>query len=258
MFGLEYLCNLYDMQQTELAEKVGVSKQIVNIWMKKTRPIPKKYYDKLSEIFKGIDSKYFSKELTELDKLEIQMQKLDSEWVCEEYEDQIDNPVTGEPERDENGNIIIVKKFATDKGQEMEYERLKYEVDEVKLINRLKQTLAEVFYNEQLKENYVYGDEINQAYSVLNLYELFIRIIEKGGISRNTIRTILESINIYQNGEMDKYIKNNKENDEEDNRSDKDILIEKVGTIIKDEEQRIRKQAEYWLEMSKGMEDLFK
>lgn len=243
MFGLEYLCDLYDMQQTELAEKVGVSKQIINIWMKKTRPIPKKYYDKLSELFGGLDSKYFSKELTELDKLEIQMNKLDSEWISEEYEEEIYDPVTGEPERDKDGNIITRKGVYTDRGQEQWYETLKYQIDEAKLSNRLKQTLAEVFYKAQTNEDYMYGDELSEAYSILNLYELFINIIEKGGISRSTLRNVLTGIANYQKKDF--------------NENNNDLAI-KITGVIKEEEDRLRKEAEYWLEMSKGMDDLFK
>ncbi|MBN1061292.1 hypothetical protein DVV95_05595 [Clostridium botulinum] len=243
MFGLDYLCSIYNMQQTELAEKLGVSKQIINIWMKKTRPIPKKYYDKLSEIFGGLDSKYFSKELTELDKLEIQMNKLDNEWIAEEYEEEAYDPVTGEYERDKNGNIIMIKKIATDRGQEMYREMLKYDIDKARLVNRLKQTLAEVFYKAQLKEDYIYGDEINEAYSILNLYELFIEIIEKGGISIYSIRNVLTGIANYQ---------------KKDFNEDNNTLSVKITNIIKDEEDRLRKEAEYWLEMSKGMDDLFK
>jgi len=243
MLGLEFLCELYDMQQTELAEKVGVSKQIVNIWMKKTRPIPKKYYDKLSEIFGGLDSKYFDKELTALDKLEIQMNKLDSEWIAEEYEEEAYDPVTGEYERDKDGNIVMIKRVATDRGQEQYYERLKYEIDEAKLINRLKQTLAEVFYKAQVSEEYVYGDELSEAYSILNLYELFIKIIEKGGVSRSTLRNVLIGIANYQKKDF--------------NKDNNDLAI-KITDVIKEEEDRLRKEAEYWLEMSKGMDDLFK
>lgn len=242
MFGLEYLCNLYDMQQTELAEKVGVSKQIVNIWMKKTRPIPKKYYDKLSELFGGIDSRYFSKELTELDKLEIQMHKLNNEWISEEYEEEIYDPITGEPERDKDGNVITRKGVYTDRGQEQWYEMLKYQIDEAKLSNRLKQTLAEVFYKAQTNEDYMDGG-LSEAYSILNLYELFISIIEKGGVSRSTLRNVLTGIANYQKKDF--------------NGNNNDLAI-KITGVIKEEEDRLRKEAEYWLEMSKGMDDLFK
>lgn len=241
MFGLEYLCNLYDMQQTELAEKVGVSKQIVNIWMKRTRPIPKKYYDKLSKIFGGLDPKYFAKdELTELDKLEIQMIKLDSEWIAEEYEEEVIDPCTGEYERDKDGNVIIRKGIYTDRGQQMYRERLEYEIDEAKLINRLKQTLAKEFYLAEQREAMDGG--LSDAQEILNLYELFIKIIEKGGISRNTLRRVLNGVNTYQN----------KKTIEDDD------FTKAIVNKIEEEESRLRKEAEYWIEKSKGMDDLFK
>lgn len=243
MFGLEYLCNLYNMQQTELAEKIGVSKQIVNIWMKKTRPIPKKYYEKLSQVFGGLDSKYFAKELTELDKLEIQMNKLDNEWISEEYEEEVIDPATGECELDENGEVLTRKQTYTDRSQEVCRQMLEYDIEKAKLMNRLEQTLAEVFYEAQVKDGYVYGEELTEAYSILNLYESFVNVIEKGGISRGTIRNILTGILNYQNKNFDK--------------NNNDLAI-KITDSIKQEEDRLRKEAEYWLEMSKGMDDLFK
>lgn len=242
MIGLEYICNLYDMQFKDLAEKIEVSKQIISIWIKGTRPIAKTHLPKLEKIF-NIPEKYFSKELTELDKLEIQMCKLDNEWISEEYEEEVYDPVTGEPERDKDGNIITRKGFYTDRGQEQHYEMLKYEIDEAKLINRLKQTLGEIFYKVQLNEDYSYGDELTEAYSILNLYELFINIIEKSGISRSTLRNVLTGISNYQKKDF--------------NKNNNDLAV-KITNIIKEEEDRLRKEAEYWLEMSKGMDDLFK
>ena len=52
MLGLELLLKQNNIQQTELAENLGVSKQIVNIWMKQTRPIPKKYRTEICENIK--------------------------------------------------------------------------------------------------------------------------------------------------------------------------------------------------------------
>lgn len=240
MFGLEFLCNLYNMQQTELAEKLGMSKQIVNIWIKKTRPIPKKYYGKLSEIFAGLDAKYFSKELTELDKLEIQMHKLDSEWIEEEYEEEVFDQVTGDYERDENGNIVKIKSIYTDRGQQFYRERLEYEIGEAKLVNKLKQTLANKFYIAEQEEKMDGG--LSDAYEILKLYEIFVKIVEKGGVSIHSIRNILTGMVNYQNKDF--------------NENNNDLAV-KITNIIKEEEDELRKQAEYWLEMSKGIEDLF-
>lgn len=63
------------MQQIELAEKLGIRKQNINLWIKGKQNIPKKYLPALEELF-DLDSGYFTKELNEIDTLEIQKEKL--------------------------------------------------------------------------------------------------------------------------------------------------------------------------------------
>lgn len=63
------------MQHIELAEKLGIKKQNINLWIKGKQRIPKKYLPVLEEIF-GIKQEYFMKELNEIEKLEIQKEKL--------------------------------------------------------------------------------------------------------------------------------------------------------------------------------------
>ncbi|MFP3122613.1 helix-turn-helix domain-containing protein [Ectobacillus funiculus] len=75
MNGLEYILGLYNMQQIELAEKLGIRKQNINLWIKGKQNIPKKYLPALEELF-DLDSGYFTKELNEIDTLEIQKEKL--------------------------------------------------------------------------------------------------------------------------------------------------------------------------------------
>lgn len=60
----------------ELAtNNIGIKKQNINMWVKRKQNIPKKYLPILKEIF-GLDQAYFSKYLTEIEKLEIQKEKL--------------------------------------------------------------------------------------------------------------------------------------------------------------------------------------
>lgn len=63
------------MQHIELAEKLGIKKQNINMWIKGKQKIPRKYLPVLQELF-GIDREYFMKELTEVEILEIQKEKL--------------------------------------------------------------------------------------------------------------------------------------------------------------------------------------
>lgn len=77
------------MQHIELAEKLGIKKQNINMWVKRKQKIPKKYLPVLEEIFK-LDQIYFQKELNEIEKLEIQKEKLkiDLSPVVQKYEQQ--------------------------------------------------------------------------------------------------------------------------------------------------------------------------
>ena len=89
MIGLEFVLNLYNVQHIELAETLGIRKQNINLWVKGRQNIPKKYLPVLEDIF-GIDSTYFSKEVTEIDQLEIQKEKLKRELkpVVKKFEQQ--------------------------------------------------------------------------------------------------------------------------------------------------------------------------
>lgn len=77
------------MQHIELAEKLGIKKQNINLWIKGKQSISKKYLPILKELF-DIEEEYFTKELTEVEKLEIQKEKLkkDLNPVITKYEQQ--------------------------------------------------------------------------------------------------------------------------------------------------------------------------
>ncbi|WP_342526667.1 transcriptional regulator [Chryseomicrobium sp. FSL W7-1435] len=78
MIGLEYILHLYEIPHMELAEKLGIKKQNINLWIKEKQNIPKKYLPILSDMF-HLEAAYFQKQLTELDKLHIQKEKLERE-----------------------------------------------------------------------------------------------------------------------------------------------------------------------------------
>lgn len=66
------------MQHQDLAKKLGIRKQNINLWIKGKQDISKKYLPELSETF-GIGESYFQKELDDVDKLVVQKQKLSRE-----------------------------------------------------------------------------------------------------------------------------------------------------------------------------------
>ncbi|HFU4100298.1 TPA: helix-turn-helix domain-containing protein [Streptococcus suis] len=52
MIGLEYILNLFNLQHIELAEKLGIKKQNINMWVKGRQNIPKKYGSIISVVGK--------------------------------------------------------------------------------------------------------------------------------------------------------------------------------------------------------------
>ena len=66
MIGLEYILDIFNMQHIELAEKLGIKKQNINMWIKGKQNIPKKYLPVFENIF-NIPGGYFSKELNEIE-----------------------------------------------------------------------------------------------------------------------------------------------------------------------------------------------
>lgn len=105
MVGLEFILNLYNVQQSDLAEKLGITKQNVNHWVKDKQKIPKKHVLTISELFK-IPSEFIQKELDELDKVEIQKIKLRNDLGS----GSIDHELTGVISQ---GNENLIKENAT-------------------------------------------------------------------------------------------------------------------------------------------------
>ncbi|MFS8651820.1 MAG: transcriptional regulator [Caldibacillus sp.] len=133
MNGLEYILNLYQMQHVELARRLGIKKQNINLWIKGKQKIPKKHLPVLEKIF-GLDASYFTKELTEIDKLEIQKEKLkqDLKPVIEKMKTEF---------RVDEENEYLVDVPVYDKEELNEIERA---IEKAKLVERFKNTLQEV------------------------------------------------------------------------------------------------------------------
>jgi len=78
MKGLEFILKFNNMSFTDLAEKLGITKQNISMWMSGNRKIPKKYVNTLSEIF-NVDKEYLTKEIDLIDGLNIQSKLYEKE-----------------------------------------------------------------------------------------------------------------------------------------------------------------------------------
>ncbi|MGL6184766.1 MAG: helix-turn-helix domain-containing protein [Clostridium chrysemydis] len=76
MIGITYLCDINNMSYADLARELGISRQTIAAWVSGRRKVSEKHYEKLKEIFK-VNEMYFKKQLTELDKLQLQKMKLE-------------------------------------------------------------------------------------------------------------------------------------------------------------------------------------
>ena len=238
MIGLEYICGLYNKSHSSLARELGInSRQTINMWIKEKRGIAKKYLPRLVEIF-NIPEEYFQKELSDLDKLQIQRIKLDNETTEHTFVDELFDPETGRAALDENGEVLMVEQHYMDIGEQFYRESLDYQMHEAKVIRRLKETLIRDL--KEVETEY-WNDLIKHSYDTLKYYEMLIDILEKG-ISRNTIFGVLKAVKNYQDNEFNK---------------DGDGFSDKISLLIKEEEDRLKEQTKKWRKMTKDADEIF-
>lgn len=151
LIGLEYILGLYNIQHIELAEKFGLKKQNINLWIKGKQSIPKKYLPKLEEMF-GINKEYFSKELSEIEKLEIQKEKIKKELnpVIEKYDKQFMIK--------ETNDIYEVPVY-----NKKEMNIIETKIEKAKLVSKFKETLDVVEDNPYIDTYKLIIELLNKA-----------------------------------------------------------------------------------------------
>ncbi len=169
MIGLEYILNLYNFPHIELADKLGIRKQNINLWVKGKQNIPKKYMPVLEDLF-GIRWEYFDRELTEIDRLEIQKEKLKKELepVVMKYEQQFSIG--------EINDLVDIPIYDKE-----EVNRIERDIDKTKLLMRLKESMDMVEKNPYM-----------------DTYRLLVEIMEKGQHEVMIHRTIEALAHYYE------------------------------------------------------------
>jgi Predicted transcriptional regulators len=193
MIGLEYVLNLYNMQHQELAEKLGIRKQNINLWIKGKQDVSKKHLPKLAEIF-NLPEELFQKELDDIDKLNIQQRKIRNELVIHEYQYPDNDPETGEE--------VIVYASQVDQEQEYEDNFLEFRKNIIKLHNKIDETISGEFRNGVIDDDINLNADFFEAEKLLELYEMFAEIMKNGKITKDTMLIILKGIKHYQGAKM--------------------------------------------------------
>lgn len=169
MIGLEYILGLYNMQHIELAEHLGIKKQNINLWIKGKQNIPKKYLPILQELF-HVDTSYFNKELTEIEKLEIQKEKLKFELqpIIKEYKQIL-----------EEGASKLKEVPVYD---QEEINKIERSIEKAKIVQRFKESLETV-------------DE----HPFMDTYRIIIELLEQAGteiIFHKTLQGLAHYLNV--------------------------------------------------------------
>lgn len=197
MSSLNWIRNLYKLSMEDLAkhEKMKVSKQLISQWENGKRPISKQKLKILSEIF-GIKEEYFTRELTDDDKQQIEFTRYQQEIeeiekrICEsangyEYEDTVIDKDTGQ-------EIRIINTGVQQDYDLVEYKEYKlFQVKQLKMINRLKKTL-EPKVDEQFGYLHLPDDQLQN-------YELLVSIIESEKVNLTILLKILKGIALHYN-----------------------------------------------------------
>lgn len=225
MIALEYICKLYNKQFKDVAEELGISKQVVNGWIKGRYNISKKHLPKLSKMF-DLPEQYFQKEISELDKLEIQQMKLHNETTEFEYEDIITDPDTGEE--------ITITRTYIDESDIFNDSYINYEKDIINLTNKIKQVVNKKFDDEAMESNQFPYSALSEASDILNLYEKLTKIIKHGGIFNNILNDVLDGMINYQHDFMGKPKHENR-------------FTKKLTKIVEQEQNRQIEEAKLWM-----------
>jgi transcriptional regulator with XRE-family HTH domain len=186
MIGLEYMIKLNDITQQEIADKLGIKQQNIDLWIRKTRNIPLKYISKLAEmfveapeIFNGQIEKFLQKDLDNIDKIKIQKIKLFNDCRKLDLLDENIKIFNPEPSGENFIKILNYARFnmnfrtKNSKNNKVEFEtkgivnsiRIDDEVITVSLQENSK-FMIEVSFNKNLKNDFIENVKINDKIEV--------------------------------------------------------------------------------------------
>lgn len=187
--GLEYIVNVFNGNYSELAKKLNITPQTVSDWIRGKRKISQSKLNDLEQLFK-LDKELFQKELTEVEKIEIEIEYLNRI----SRRDTLSVPETVY----DNGNPYEIMSSYNPHEDEL---RMKHEELAIqKLLLRLKSVL----YNESLTGEFAldrHFDILNDVCSLLEEDE-YIEVTSQGiepGVSTVKVSALISLIYVLEN-----------------------------------------------------------
>lgn len=192
MIGLEYIRTMYRRSRTELSERIGVSRQNINQWETGARKITPKYIPLLVKEF-GIPEEYYQKQLSEMDKLDIEQEKLKNEIDESEflYDDEIYDSDTGE--------CITVQSLHTDRDAVEYLSSLIVDKKELVLLEKIKhvaRTTRGGFGRDEDNEYQSIYDYNHDREDSIKLFDRFADIVNCSNIDTVFLHEILRAIEL--------------------------------------------------------------
>jgi plasmid maintenance system antidote protein VapI len=167
MIGLEDILRIWEMQHQELATKLGIKKQNINLWISGKQAISKKYLPILSEMF-GVSEEMFQRELTDLEKLYIQKAKIEKEAEDIEYE--YTDPYSGVTYMRHESTLDVTN-----------YIYIEYEIKRKELLKKIDNRLGSIIdismeEQEKNSEFASFEQAISEASDKVSFYEKLINL----------------------------------------------------------------------------------
>lgn len=192
MIGLTYIREIKNMTMETLADTLGTTKQNISLWENSpTRKIPTKYLPQLSTVFR-LPEHYFQMELTEEDKLDIQICRARQGFSDSivEYEDEVYDH--------KSGAFISVSKTHYDAGAAEYLEWLEAQKRAATLYEKVKSSVHNVE-----KYGYDSGDPNRNPYDHdkyvadnITLIDRMIDIADRADIAPHFLRHVLKAIEL--------------------------------------------------------------
>lgn len=229
MNGLKYIRSLYGDTGENLSSKLGVTKVTISKWENGVSKIPSKRLEQLSKLY-NLPTKYFTKELSRIDELKIELKKLSDYYDGTIVTDEMPVSFDAEGRPTEYAPITF-----SDDGCEKAIRHTEFELKVEQFIVKLK----DIIYNNHIN----YDDEMLSTDNILDTEEENLGLIKKFVSLMKTndsmfLAYILRAIELSEDdgdawGEIPKL--------------DKNGLTGKVLTVIKEwkESENKRIEAEY-------------
>jgi transcriptional regulator with XRE-family HTH domain len=192
MIGLEYACQVFNVGNKDLAEKLKISPPNISAWLKGNREIPAKYIPELSKIFKGLSMEYFQKELTYIDELKIRIHHIETMDWDERHGELV------VPDGDNYDNMLI-DEFIDDYEDQLKslYSELNKNIKMNSYQERVSQLLERVWALDSVSKYEIFKDRNPEEFIVskLNNYLDYAMKFEVNGL--NSLDTLINYLNSY-------------------------------------------------------------